>query len=66
MHRKLKIQFWKAEKALVMQILEQEGLPEYPTLEDNRRSEFIIIMNENDLKKYNDFAKTVDVNKETE
>ena len=43
-----------------------EALPEYPTLEDNRRSEFIIIMNENDLKKYNDFAKTVDVNKETE
>lgn len=25
--RKLKIQFWKAENALVMQILEQEGLP---------------------------------------
>lgn len=24
---KLKIQFWKAEKGLVMQILEQEGLP---------------------------------------
>lgn len=27
MSKKLKIQFWKAEKALVMQILEQEGLP---------------------------------------
>ena len=27
--KKLKIQFWKAEKALAMQILEQEGLPEY-------------------------------------
>lgn len=26
--KKLKIQFWKAEKALAMQILEQEGLPE--------------------------------------
>ena len=26
--KKLKIKFWKAEKALVMQILEQEGLPE--------------------------------------
>lgn len=26
--KKLKIQFWKAEKALCMQILEQEGLPE--------------------------------------
>lgn len=25
--KKLKIQFWKAEKGLVMQILEQEGLP---------------------------------------
>lgn len=27
MPKKLKIQFWKAEKALAMQILEQEGLP---------------------------------------
>lgn len=27
MNKKLKIQFWKAEKALAMQILEQEGLP---------------------------------------
>lgn len=27
MSKKLKIQFWKAEEALVMQILEQEGLP---------------------------------------
>lgn len=27
MKKKLKIKFWKAEKALVMQILEQEGLP---------------------------------------
>lgn len=27
MNKKLKIQFWKAEKALVMQVLEQEGLP---------------------------------------
>ena len=27
MSKKLKIQFWKAEKGLVMQILEQEGLP---------------------------------------
>lgn len=42
-----------------------EALPEYPTLKENRRSEFIIIMTEDDLKKYNDFAKTVDVNKET-
>ena len=25
--KRLKIQFWKAEKALAMQILEQEGLP---------------------------------------
>ena len=41
-----------------------EALPEYPTLEANRRTEFIVIMNEADLKKYNDFAKTVDVNKE--
>lgn len=29
MSKKLKIQFWKAERALAMQILEQEGLPEY-------------------------------------
>ena len=28
MSKKLKIQFWKAERALAMQILEQEGLPE--------------------------------------
>ena len=27
MNKKLKIQFWKAEKALAMQILAQEGLP---------------------------------------
>lgn len=27
MNKKLKIQFWKAEKALCMQILKQEGLP---------------------------------------
>lgn len=27
MNKKLKIQFWKSEKALAMQILEQEGLP---------------------------------------
>lgn len=25
--KELKIQFWRAEKALAMQILEQEGLP---------------------------------------
>ncbi len=43
-----------------------EALPEYPELENNRRSEFIIIMNEDDLNKYNDFAKTLDVNKEVE
>ncbi len=42
-----------------------EVLPEYPTLKENRRSEFIIIMTEDDLKKYNDFAKTADINKET-
>lgn len=28
MSKKLKIQFWKAEKALCMQILKQEGLPQ--------------------------------------
>ena len=43
-----------------------EALPEYPELENNRRSEFIIIMSEDDLNKYNDFAKTLDVNKEVE
>lgn len=29
--KKLKIQFWRAEKTLAMQILEQEGLPEKDT-----------------------------------
>ena len=29
MSKKLKIQFWKAEKALAMQILEQDGLPKH-------------------------------------
>lgn len=29
MKKKLKIQFWKAERALAMQILEQEWLPNY-------------------------------------
>lgn len=29
MSKKLKIQFWKAEQVLAMQILEQEGLPSY-------------------------------------
>jgi hypothetical protein len=28
MKKKLKIKFWKAERALAMQIVEQEGLPE--------------------------------------
>lgn len=27
--KKLKIQFWKVEKSLVMRVLEQEGLPDY-------------------------------------
>ena len=31
MKKKLKIKFWKTEKALAMQILEQEGLPERKT-----------------------------------
>ena len=31
MSKKLKIQFWKAEKALAMQILEQKGLPRRKT-----------------------------------
>ncbi len=29
MSKKLKIQFWRAEKALAMQVLVQEGLPDY-------------------------------------
>lgn len=37
MSKKLKIQFWKAEKSLAMQILEQEGLPK------NRGTGFIRI-----------------------
>lgn len=36
MNKKLKIQFWKAEKALAMQILEQEGLPKEKTEGDVR------------------------------
>lgn len=36
MKKKLKIQFWKAEKALAMQILEQEGLP--------KRKLFVVIV----------------------
>lgn len=43
-----------------------EALPEYPTLPENRRLEFIIIENENDLIKYNDFVKNVDIKKEVE
>lgn len=31
MSKKLKLKFWRAEKALAMQILEQEGLPEKKT-----------------------------------
>lgn len=54
-----------AENSKLLKNAFGEALPEYPTLKENRRSEFIIIMNENDLKKYNDFAKTVDINKET-
>ena len=54
-----------AENSKLLKSAFGEALPEYPTLKENRRSEFIIIMTENDLKKYNDFAKTVDINKET-
>ena len=38
MSKKLKIQFWKADKALAMQILEQEGLPK------EKRYDFIKII----------------------
>lgn len=54
-----------AENSKLLKNAFGEALPEYPTLKENRRSEFIIIMDEEDLKKYNDFAKTVDINKET-
>ena len=54
-----------AENSKLLKNAFGEALPEYPTLQENRRSEFIIILTEEDLKKYNDFAKTVDVNKET-
>ncbi|PCG20777.1 OmpA family protein [Brachyspira sp. G79] len=54
-----------AENSKLLKNAFGEALPEYPTLKENRRCEFIIIMNEDDLKKYNDFAKTVDINKET-
>ena len=54
-----------AENSKLLKSAFGEALPEYSTLKENRRSEFIIIMTENDLKKYNDFAKTVDINKET-
>ena len=36
MSKRLKIQFWRAEKALAMQILEQEGLPKEKTKGDVR------------------------------
>lgn len=54
-----------AENSKLLKSAFGEALPEYPTLKENRRCEFIIIMTEDDLKKYNDFAKTVDINKET-
>lgn len=43
MSKRLKIQFWKAEKALAMQILEQEGLPK------EKRDGKVYILNEPDL-----------------
>jgi hypothetical protein len=43
MKKKLKIQFWKAEHALVMQILEQEGLPK------NKEEGTVLIMGHPDL-----------------
>lgn len=39
MSKKLKIKFWKAEKALAMQILEQKGLPK------NKEEGYILIVN---------------------
>ena len=39
MKKKLKIKFWKTEKALAMQILEQEGLPK------NKEEGYVLIAN---------------------
>lgn len=43
-----------------------EALPEYPRQEELRRYEFIIIENEADMNRYNDFISTIDVRKEYE
>ena len=41
-----------------------EGLPEYDTENKNRRLEFVIIKNQDDLNTYEDYVKNVDINKE--
>ena len=42
-----------------------EALPEYPNQYELRRYEFVIIENEEDLKKYNDYISTLDVKAES-
>lgn len=49
--KRLKIQFWKAEKAVVMQILEQEGLPE------NKEEGIVQIGTTPSVYKYNIFLR---------
>lgn len=51
MNKRLKIQFWRSEKALAMQILEQKGLPE------EKAYGFVKIINSHDPKL--DFYKGV-------
>jgi len=41
-----------------------EGLPEYNTAAKNRRLEFVIIENQNDLNTYQNYIKNVDIKKE--
>ena len=42
-----------------------EALPEYPTQEDLRRYEFVIIENEDDMVKYNTYISQLDVRQES-
>lgn len=55
MKKKLKIKFWKTERALAMQILEQEGLPEFKEEGDVRIVNFPSLCKESTfLRGYNE------------
>lgn len=56
MSKKLKIQFWKAEKTLAMQILEQEGLPK------RKGDGFVQIYQSIDLKGWRLNLRGIDTN----